>query len=81
MDDAGGCGGGEKVIHIDCDSVLFGHGNGKLEASVVIKGPRENLVYEIYFILKQIEDRCPGPYADALEKIMKEAGCNVSDTQ
>lgn len=69
------------MIKINCDSVLFDAGNGKLEASVVIKGPGQNLVYEIYFILKQFEEKCPGPYADAIEKIMKEAGCNVSDTK
>lgn len=64
------------MINIYCDSVLYGDGNGKVEGSVEAKGPRKNLTYEIYTILKYFESDCLDPYTDAMEMIYKDTECN-----
>ena len=74
------------MIKIECDSVLYEDGDGKVQISAEVKGRRENVKYEIYTIMKYFETYCKAPYTDAVQMIYKDAGIeeeenNVSDTK
>lgn len=67
------------MIKIYCDSVLFDDRNGKVELRADVKGPRENIKYEICTILKYFKTNCPFPYMEAIS-MMEEENKDVSDS-